>query len=259
MSEAKHSRSERTVDLNADLGESFGVYKLGADHELLSVVTSANIACGFHAGDPTTVRTAVEAALAAGVAVGAHPGLPDRLGFGRRMMELTEDEAYDLVLYQVSVLYAVTRAYGGELRHVKPHGALYNMAAKQASLAAAIARAVAKVDTALVLVGLAGSEILAAAERHGLASRSEVFADRRYHCDGSLVSRNDPRALIEDAEECVAQAIRMTQGSLVRALDGIDVPVRAETICIHGDGQQAVNFAHRVRTALTAAGIVVTA
>ncbi len=259
MNEAKHSRLELTVDLNADLGEGFGVYELGADRELLSVVTSANIACGFHAGDPTTVRTAVEQALAAGTAVGAHPGLPDRLGFGRRVMELTEDETYDLVLYQVSVLYGVTRAYGGVLKHVKPHGALYNMAAKQAPLAAAIARAVAKVDASLVLVGLAGSEILVAAERYGLASRSEVFADRRYHSDGSLVSRSDPRALIEDAEESVAQAIRMTQDGLVRALDGIDVPVRAETICIHGDGQHAVNFANRVRLALTAAGIVVTA
>lgn len=249
----------RSVDLNADLGESFGVYSLGHDQELLKVVTSANVACGFHAGDPTTVRQSVEDALSAGVAVGAHPGFPDRPGFGRRVMELTVDEVYDLVLYQVGALYGVARACGGTLAHVKPHGALYNLAVERTSLAQAIARAVCKVDDSLVLVGLAGSELLAAAEQFGIAARSEVFADRRYQSNGSLVTRSDSRALIEDADESVEQVIKMVRHGTVAAIDGNEVNVRAQTICIHGDGPHAVEFAVRVRSALEAAGVTVSA
>lgn len=252
-------QAELTLDLNADLGESYGVYQLGHDEELLRVVTSANIACGFHAGDPTTVRRAIEQALAAGTAVGAHPGLPDRQGFGRRRMDITPEEVHDLVLYQVSALYGMTRALGGSLCHVKPHGALYNMAASDRLLADAIARAVIKVDPDLALVGLAGSALLSAASQLGLAARSEVFADRRYRADGSLVPRNEARALIQSEEEAVQQAVQMACAGTVATLDGGKVAVRADTICIHGDGVRAVAFATRVRDALNSAGITVSA
>lgn len=250
-------RLSSVIDLNADLGESFGVYRLGQDEALLAVVTSANIACGIHAGDPTTLRKAVAQALAADVQVGAHPGLPDRVGFGRRNMDLSPDEAFDLVLYQVSALWGVTRALGGALSHVKPHGALYNMAASDSKLADAIAQAVAQVDAGVALVGLAGTELLASAKRHGLQARSEVFADRRYRADGSLVPRRDANALIDDSQEAVAQAVRMARAGVVTAVTGEEIEVEADTLCIHGDGLHALQFAKEVKAALTASGVVV--
>ncbi len=182
------------IDLNGDMGESFGAYRIGHDEELAKVVTSANIACGFHAGDPAVMRRTVKLCLEHGVEVGAHPGLPDLMGFGRRAMQITPEEAYDLVLYQAGALQGFVRAEGGRMRHVKPHGALYNMAAVQRPLAESIAKAVYRLDPELILFGLAGSELIRAAESIGLRAASEAFADRTYRADGTLTPRTDPEA-----------------------------------------------------------------
>ncbi|MFK7695584.1 LamB/YcsF family protein [Paenibacillus sp. HJGM_3] len=237
----------RTVDLNADVGEGFGVYRLGADEELLRLVTSANIACGFHAGDPATMRDTVRLCLRHGVAIGAHPGLPDRVGFGRRAMAISPQEAYDLVVYQVGALQAFARVEGAEVRHVKPHGALYNMAAADAALAEAIAEAVHRLDPRLVLVGLAGSESIRAGERRGLRTAAEAFADRRYQPDGTLVPRSHPDALLHDPLEAVVQVRRLLRAGA------------AQTVCLHGDTQEALRFAREIRAALTADGAVIRA
>lgn len=247
------------IDLNSDMGESFGVYTLGQDGPLLDVVSSANIACGFHAGDPAVMRKTVQLAVERGVAVGAHPGLPDRQGFGRRNMAITPEEAYDMVVYQVGALYGFVRAAGGRMEHVKPHGALYNMAAKDPTLALAIAQAVYAVDPSLVLFGLSGGELVKAGRRVGLQTASEVFADRTYQGDGTLTPRRQPDALIRDADQAVAQVIRMVKEGKVRSQQGTDVEIRADTVCIHGDGPNAVEFARRIRQALAAAGIAVKA
>lgn len=249
----------RRVDLNCDMGESFGAYRLGADEGVLPFVTSANIACGFHAGDPAVMRRTVQAAVEHGVAVGAHPGLPDLVGFGRRDMAITPEEAYDLVVYQIGALLGFVRATGVPLAHVKPHGALYNMAARSTPLAGAIARAVRDVDPALLLVGLAGSELIAAGEGVGLATASEVFADRNYQSDGSLVPRNSPRALVGDPDDALRRVVRMVTEGVVVSLDGAEVPVRADTICVHGDGPHAAEIARALRAGLEAAGITVAA
>ncbi|HET9984147.1 MAG TPA: 5-oxoprolinase subunit PxpA [Longimicrobiales bacterium] len=245
------------IDLNCDMGESFGAYRIGADDAVLPHVTSANIACGFHGGDPAVMGRTVAAALRHGVAVGAHPGLPDLVGFGRRAMEITPEEAYDLVVYQVGALLGFTAAAGAAMQHVKPHGALYNMAAGDAALADAIAAAVRDVDRGLVLFGLAGSELVAAGERAGLRTASEAFADRAYTSDGALVPRRREGALVTDAEEAVRRALGMVVDGRVRAIDGADVPLRADTICIHGDGAHAAEFARRLRAAFEAAGVTV--
>jgi UPF0271 protein len=242
-----------SVDLNCDLGESFGAYRIWADDEILPHITSANIACGFHAGDPAVMRRTVEAARSHGVAVGAHPGLDDLAGFGRRAMELSPQEAYDLVVYQVGALLGFALAAGAELSHVKPHGALYNMAAAQPALAEAIARAVRDVDRRLVLFGLAGSHLLAAGAAAGLATASEAFADRTYMPDGSLVSRRRPDALVTDPDEAARRTVRMVREGVVRAVDGGDISIRADTVCIHGDG------AHAARAALEGEGVAVQA
>ncbi len=245
------------VDLNCDMGESFGAWPMGDDAELLRHVTSANIACGLHAGDPAVMRRTVKLALEAGAAIGAHPGLPDLQGFGRRTMQLTADEAYELTLYQVGALAAFVRAEGGTLVHVKPHGALYNMAAVQAPLADAIARAVRAFDAGLVLVGLSGSELIRAGERIGLATASEVFADRTYQADGTLTPRTRADALHHDDAAAVAQVLGMVQRGSVTATDGTTVAVRADTICLHGDGAHAAPFARAIRAALEAASVPV--
>jgi UPF0271 protein len=224
-----------SVDLNCDIGESFGAWTLGADADVLSHVTSANIACGFHAGDPGTMRKTVDLALERGVAIGAHPGLPDLAGFGRRVIEVTPGEAYEMVVYQVGALAAFAAARGARLAHVKPHGALYNMAATRAPLADAIARAVRDVDRALMLFGLAGSRLIAAARSAGIVAVEEVFADRRYAADGTLVSRSEKGAVIDDTGLAVRQAVRMVREGKVTAIDGTEVRVHADTICIHGD------------------------
>ena len=245
----------KTLDLNCDMGEGFGAWRMGDDATLLDHVTSANIACGFHAGDPGTIHRTVELALEKGVAVGAHPSLPDLQGFGRRRMNVSPAEAYDMVLYQIGALAGFTTACGGKLAHVKPHGALYNMAAKDAQLARAIARAVRDFDAALVLFGLAGSELVRAGEQAGLITANEVFADRTYQADGSLTPRTQPDAMIHTADAAIAQVRRMVGEGRVRSQQGSDVTVKADTLCIHGDEPGAVEFAKRIRQALDADGV----
>ncbi len=243
------------IDLNCDMGESFGAYTMGNDIEILDYVSSANIACGFHAGDPATMHKTVREALARGVAVGAHPGLPDLQGFGRRTMALSHAEAYDIVLYQVGALAAYAQAQGARLSHLKAHGALYNMAARDYPLAEAIAQAVHDFDRELVLFGLAGSEMIRAAEKVGLRAAAEVFADRSYQDDGSLTPRSQPGAMIVDEEAAVFQVMRMVTEGMVRSLRGNDVPVRADTLCIHGDQPGALAFVKRIRAELERAGV----
>ncbi|SEN22755.1 LamB/YcsF family protein [Lihuaxuella thermophila] len=247
------------VDLNCDMGESFGAYKLGTDEEILHYVTSANIACGFHAGDPATMRKTVQLALENGVAIGAHPGLPDLVGFGRRNMDITPQEAYDMIVYQIGSLYGFVKAEGGVMQHVKPHGALYNMATKHPELAQAIARAVYKVDPELILFGLSGSELVKAGETIGLRTAHEVFADRTYQQDGSLTSRRQPDALITDHEKAAQQVIRMVKEGKVLSQQHTDVSIKADTVCIHGDGPHALVFARRIREHLTASGVSIRA
>lgn len=247
------------IDLNCDMGESFGVYRLGSDEAMMDYVTSVNIACGFHAGDPLVMRKTVQMAIKKGVAIGAHPGFPDLLGFGRRAMSITPDEAYAYVVYQIGALSAFVQAEGGKMTHVKPHGALYNLAAKEASLAKAIAQAVYDVDPTLVLYGLAGSELIAEGKKIGLRTASEVFADRTYQQDGSLTPRNAPQALMTDEQEAVAQVLKMVNEGYVCTLQGVDVPIQAETVCIHGDGPNALAFAKKLHETLQREGIEIRA
>src|SRR6185503_7798442 len=245
------------VDINCDMGESFGAYRIGADDEVFPFITSANIACGFHGGDPAVMRTTIAKAAERGVAIGAHPGFPDLIGFGRRNMDVTPDDAYDLVVYQVGALMGFARAAGAELQHVKPHGALYNMAAANQPLAAAIARAVRDVDRQLVLFGLPGSHLISEGESAGLATAGEAFADRNYMSDGSLVSRRRPDAQVHDADEAVRRAIRMVREGMVTPVDGDDIRIKVDTICIHGDGPHAAEFARRLRAGFESSGIAV--
>jgi len=246
------------VDLNCDMGESFGAYKMGRDEEILDYVTSANIACGFHAGDPSTMRKTVRLALEKNVGIGAHPGFQDLAGFGRRNIDITPQEAYDIVVYQIGALYAFVKSEGGKLQHVKPHGALYNIAAKNAPIAQAIAEAVYKVDPELILLGLAGGELVKAGKKIGLKTASEVFSDRTYQEDGSLTSRREANALIKDHDAACRQVIRMVKEGKVTSLQGKDVSIQADTICIHGDGEHALDFAKYIRKALKEANITVT-
>ncbi|NQF12867.1 LamB/YcsF family protein [Brevibacillus sp. HB1.3] len=249
----------KTVDLNCDMGESFGAYQLGNDQEILSYITSANVACGFHAGDPATMRKTVQMALEAGVAIGAHPGFADLVGFGRRNMEISPEEAYDLVVYQIGALQAFVRAEGGVMHHVKPHGALYNMAATRPALAESIALAIYKVNPELVLYGLAGSELTRAGEKIGLITAHEVFADRTYQQDGTLTPRSQPNAMISDQQQSLQQVIRMVSDGRVPTQQGVDIPIQADSICIHGDGAHALAFAQSIREALSGAGITIAA
>lgn len=239
------------VDLNCDLGESFGRYRLGEQEEILKYVTSANIACGFHAGDPSVMRETVQLAIANGVRIGAHPGLPDLNGFGRREMNITPEEAYDMVVYQVGALQGFLTTFNETMQHVKPHGALYNMAAKNKALAEAIAQAVFDISPSLVLFGLAGSELTKAGEKIGLKTAHEVFADRTYQQDGTLTSRKQPNALITDREQSVLQVVKMVKEGSVLSQQQIEIPLQADTVCIHGDGEHAVEFAKYIHTVLT--------
>jgi len=243
------------IDLNCDMGESFGAWRLGRDEEIMGYVTSVNIACGYHAGDPGTMRRTVQLAMRSGAAIGAHPGLPDLQGFGRREMAISPQEAHDLVLYQIGALQAFVRAEGGRLQHVKPHGALYNMAARDQALASAIAEAVCRADPELILFGLSGSALIEAGQRVGLRTASEVFADRTYQADGSLTPRHRPDALVADAAAAVEQAMRMTRTGKVATTQGQEITIEAHTICIHGDGPHALEYAMRIHEALLAAGI----
>ncbi|MCP9661252.1 5-oxoprolinase subunit PxpA [Escherichia fergusonii] len=242
------------IDLNADLGEG-----CASDAELLTLVSSANIACGFHAGDAQTMQASVREAVKNGVAIGAHPGFPDRENFGRTAMQLPPETVYAQTLYQIGALAAITHAEGGVMRHVKPHGMLYNQAAKDPQLADAIAKAVHACDPALILVGLAGSELIRAGKHYGLTTRQEVFADRGYQADGSLVPRSQPGALIEDEEQSLAQTLEMVQNGRVKSITGEWTPVEAQTVCLHGDGEHALAFARRLRAAFQERGIAVQA
>lgn len=243
------------IDLNCDMGESFGAYTIGRDAEVMPSITSANVACGFHAGDPTVMRETVCLAKAHGVAVGAHPGLPDLVGFGRREMAIGARELENAVAYQVGALAGLAAAEGVRLQHVKAHGALYNMAAKDRALAEAIARGVAAVDPSLVLLGLPGSDLLRAGEGCGLTVAAEGFADRAYEPDGSLVSRRKPGAVIHDAEAVVARVLRMARERVVAAVDGTEVALPVSTICTHGDTPGAEVLVRRIRAALEREGV----
>ena len=247
------------VDINCDLGESFGRYKLGEQEEILRYVTSANIACGFHAGDPSVMRETVELAVKNNVQIGAHPGLPDLNGFGRREMHISWQEAYDLVVYQIGALQGFLTAKGVKMQHVKPHGALYNMAAVNEELADAIARAVHDVSPALLLYGLASSKLTAAGERIGLQTVHEVFADRTYQADGTLTSRTMQNALITDEAKAIAQIIEMVKEGTVTSVQQTKVALQAQSICVHGDGEHAVQFAKRARQEMEQQGIAVQA
>jgi UPF0271 protein len=232
---------------------------MGMDDKVLPLVTSANIACGFHAGDPTVMKKTVRLAMASGAALGAHPGMPDLVGFGRRKLDISLEDAYNIVVYQVGALAAFAKAAGGKLQHVKPHGALYNMAGKDAKLAEAIAQAIYDVDKSLILFALAGSESIKAAEKVGLKTASEVFADRSYQEDGSLTPRSKPGAMITDEDASIKQVLSMVMDHKVTTLSGKVIPVKADTLCIHGDGEKALLFAQKIRKALTENGVEIAA
>ena len=245
------------VDLNSDLGESFGAYTIGMDEAVIAHVSSANVACGCHAGDPLVMDLTVAACQAAGVAVGAHPGFPDLAGFGRRNMNCSPKEVKAYIQYQMGALLAFTAAHGVKLQHVKPHGALYNMAAKDLDLALAIAQGVASVDRDVILLGLAGSQMLEAGRQTGLRVASEVFADRAYQADGSLVPRSRPGAVIHDPEEAISRTVRMVTQGRVTAITGEEVAIDAHSICVHGDNPSAVEFVRRIRARLEEEGAAI--
>jgi UPF0271 protein len=248
------------IDLNADLGEGFGAYAMGADEAVLAYVSSANVACGFHAGDPIVIDRTVARAVRAGVAVGAHPSHWDLRGFGRREIAADPAEVETDVIYQVGAVAAFVRSHGGHLTHVKPHGALYNQAARDAALARAIARGVARAGRELVLVGLAASEAMRqAAEAEGLRFAAEAFADRAYDDEGRLVPRSRPGALITDPASAAAKAVGIARDRVVASIDGKQVGLEADTLCLHGDNPHALAIARAVREALERAGVSVQA
>ncbi|WP_440682439.1 5-oxoprolinase subunit PxpA [Cysteiniphilum halobium] len=234
----------RKIDLNCDMGEGFGCYQICHNEaELMQKITSVNIACGYHAGDPHTMRETVTLAIKHGVHIGAHPGFPDLLGFGRRVMSVSAQEVYDYVLYQVGALEAVVRAQGAKLHHVKPHGALYNMAAKDSVLANAIAQAVYDFDQTLLLYGLSGSDLITAAKEKGLAVANEVFADRTYQDNGQLTPRNQANCYVATTKEALQQVTMMVEEGAVISVNKRKVAVAADTVCVHGDGDNALDFA----------------
>ena len=247
------------IDLNSDLGEACGAWPMGQDGLLMPVISSANVACGFHAGDPCTIRQTLRLARKHGVAVGAHPGLPDLVGFGRREMQVTPAEVEDMVLYQVGALAAIARHEGVRLQHVKAHGALYNMACRDEALAEAIARAVVAFDPTLVLFGLPGSALLQAGLDAGLPVAAEAFADRAYQPDGSLAPRSQPGAVIHDVDAVVARAVAMVTEQTVTATDGSLIEFEADTLCLHGDTPGAAALAVAIRRGLEDAGVTIAA
>ena len=249
----------KAIDLNCDMGESFGAWKMGDDRGIMPLISSANVAAGFHAGDPATIHETVALAVEHSVAVGAHPSLPDLQGFGRRAMKVSAREVYDLVLYQAGAIEAFARAAGTKLHHVKIHGMLYNMAAKDAELSDAIARAVRDLGGGVMLYGLSGSAMTDAAAKVGVRAVGEVFGDRSYQPDGTLTPRGQPGAMITDPAASVAQVLMMVEQGKVRAQSGVEVPVDAGTLCLHGDQPDAVGFAKALREAFAARGIEVRA
>lgn len=245
------------IDLNCDMGESFGAYSIGADEDIVSFISSANIACGFHAGDPATMRKTVRLALTHSVRIGAHPGFEDLKGFGRRNISVSPQEAYDIVVYQIGALQGFAAAEGGALHHVKPHGALYNMAAVDAKLSEAIAEAVYKINPELILYGLSGSELIRAGKKAGLRTANEVFADRTYQLDGTLTPRVRRNALIKNEDEAIKQVLQMVIDQKVLTTTGETIPIDADSICIHGDGDHAVAFARKINKVLAKHGVIV--
>ncbi|EKP95783.1 LamB/YcsF family protein [Thermaerobacter subterraneus] len=245
------------IDLNCDLGESFGPYTIGMDDAVLPLVTSANIACGFHGGDPRVMERTVERAAELGIGIGAHVGYPDRVGFGRREIHATAGEVRTDVIYQIGALYAFCRALGVELQHVKPHGALYNQAARDAVLAQAVVAGIAAFDRRLIVLAPPGSQLARAAVAAGLPVALEGFADRGYNPDGSLVSRRQDGAVLHDPAEVAARALRMVREGKVRAVDGRDVTLTVQSLCIHGDNPASVSLARAVRQRLEAAGVAI--
>ena len=243
------------VDLNADLGESFGAYKYGADQELLPLVTSANIACGWHGGDPGVMRNAVALAVSAGTAIGAHPGYPDLMGFGRRNMTMATEDVTDAIIYQIGALDGFCRAQGAKVSYVKPHGALYNMAAKDPALAKAVAQALSIYDPRLVLLCPSGSAMERAALEMGIRTAREFFADRGYMGDGSLVPRSQQGAVISDSEAICDRVLRAVRERTVETADGGQIRVELDSICLHGDNPAAVKLAVRIKETLQNAGV----
>ncbi len=245
------------VDLNSDLGESFGNYTIGMDEEILKFVSSANVACGWHAGDPMVMEKTVALAKEFGTAVGAHPGFPDLMGFGRRNMAVTPEEAKAYVKYQLGALQAFAKAHGVKIQHVKPHGALYNMAAVDEKLAKAMCEAVYEVDKDIIFMGLAGSKMITAAEETGLKAASEVFADRAYNDDGTLVSRKLPGAVIKDKDLAIQRVVRMVKEGKVESINGKDIDIKADSICVHGDNPKALEFVKNIRETLEKEGVMI--
>lgn len=243
------------VDINSDLGESFGAYSIGLDHEVLKFVSSANIACGWHAGDPLVMNETVVNAIKNNVAIGAHPGYPDLMGFGRRNISISPEEIKMYTLYQVGALQAFITAHGGKLQHVKPHGAMYNMAAVDYKLALAVAEAIKLIAPDVILLGLAGSEMIRAAKEVSLKFAQEVFADRAYQSNGTLVPRSQPGAVIHDPEFAIERVLRMVKEGKVEAITGELIDIKADSICVHGDNPEAVEFVSRIRERLTIEGI----
>lgn len=243
------------VDLNSDLGESFGRYTLGMDADILQLVSSANVACGYHASDPLVMNKTIAMAKETGVRVGAHPGFPDLMGFGRRNMDVSPAEAKAYTLYQLGALDAFCKAHGVKMQHVKPHGAMYNMAGKDYALSKAICEAIYEYDKDLIVMALSGGELVHAAEDMGLKVAREVFADRAYEEDGSLVNRRKEGAMITDENEAIARVVRMIKEQKVTAITGKDIPIKADSVCVHGDGVKALAFVKKIRETLTAEGI----
>lgn len=247
------------VDLNCDLGESFGRYTLGLDAEVIPMISSANIACGYHAADPLIMDETVRLAAQHGVSIGAHTGFPDLMGFGRRNMVVTAEEAKAYTQYQLGALMAFCKKYGVKVAHVKPHGAMYNMAAKDYALARAICESIYEIDPTIKLLGLAGSEMIRAAQNVGLPYAQEVFADRAYENDGTLVARSKPGAMITDEKEAIQRVVKMVLTGTVTSIDEMEVPLQADSICVHGDGEKAVEFVRKIRAALEEQGIAIRA
>ena len=245
------------IDLNCDMGESFGNYKIGMDAEVTAHISSANVACGFHASDPVVMENTVAACKKAGVAVGAHPGFPDLVGFGRRNMKVSAKELKAMVIYQIGALQAFCRAEGVSLQHVKPHGAMYNMAGKDPVMADAICEGIREVDPSLILLGLSGSELIEAAKRAGIPYAREVFADRAYEEDGSLVARSKEGAVITDEDEAIRRVISMVKEHKVTTITGKEIEVIPDSICLHGDNPKAVLFSQKIRAALEQEGVLV--
>jgi UPF0271 protein len=250
----------KSIDLNSDVGESFGIYSLGLDEEVIPLISSANIACGYHAGDPAVMRHTVALAKKNGVGLGAHPGLPDLVGFGRRNMDVSLEEIKDFVTCQIGALQAVAALQGARLQHVKPHGALYNMAGKNPAIWDAVAEVMAGLDERLILFVLAGSdrqELESIGNRRGIRIAFEFFADRAYNTDGSLVSRKLPGAVIHENDVVAAKVLKLVKEGKVKTIEGSDIELKAETICVHGDNPKALALVKKIRETLGGAGVAV--